>query len=105
DLRLLALLWRSIDGRPVHGVAARRVPAIRPIQHPVGEVGIQIDRLRQPVEEDLYVLAVGRRPGWSEPPVGPGEQAPAGGVLPFWGPVDLSSLEVEGWAAGPVTGR
>src|ERR1700726_4574704 len=44
-----------VDRGPVHCVAARRVTAVGPVENTVLVVELEIDRLRQPVEEDLDV--------------------------------------------------
>ena len=46
---------RRVDGRPVDGVAVRRVAAICPIEHPPRFIDLEIDRLRQTVEEQRDV--------------------------------------------------
>jgi len=57
DLRRLRL---CIDGCAVHRVAARGVAAIGPVEHAVLAIELEIDRLRQVVEEYFDVRAVGR---------------------------------------------
>ena len=51
NLGIFAHARRRIHGRPAYRVAARRVPAIGPVHHPIGEIELQIDRLRQVVIE------------------------------------------------------
>src|SRR5882724_9237579 len=92
DLRLARLV---VDRGPVHGVAARRVAAVGPVEHAILVVELDIDRLRQTIEEDLDI--------------GPGRCSLAGGnfdigtedatepgiVWAFLRPVDMSELRVD----------
>src|ERR1700730_1294435 len=52
DLRLGGLV---VDRGPVHRVATRRIAAVRPVENTAFVVELNIDRLRQTVEEDLDV--------------------------------------------------
>src|SRR5260221_3420806 len=91
-------LWLGglvVDRGPVHCVAARRVAAVGPVENTVPVVELDIDRLRQTVEEDLDV--------------GPGRCSLAGGnfdigtedatepgiVWAFLRPVDMSEFRVD----------
>jgi hypothetical protein len=44
-----------VDRGPVHSVAARRVATVGPVEDTVLLVELDIDRFRQPIEEDLDV--------------------------------------------------
>ena len=50
----------GIHGCAIHGVAARRISAIGPVHDAIGKIEFQVDRLRQVVEPDFDVAAVGR---------------------------------------------
>src|SRR6266852_9513875 len=52
DLRLDRLV---VDRGPVHCVAARGVAAVGPVENTVLVVELDIDRLRQTIEEDLDI--------------------------------------------------
>jgi hypothetical protein len=59
-------LWRVLSGlrvdrRAVHGVAARRIAAVGPVEQTTTVIDFEIDRLGKAIEEDLDVAAVGRR--------------------------------------------
>jgi hypothetical protein len=64
DLRIFAISGLRVHGRTIHGVAARRIPAVCPIEGPIGEVEVQIDWLRQFFIEKLNVFAIRRRLTW-----------------------------------------
>src|SRR5580704_4522920 len=92
----LGCLRLCIDGCTVHRVATGRVAAVRPVQHPVFEIELEIDRLRQVVEENFYVGAVGG--GLTARDFDPGteESALISFGRAFLRPVDLLALGVDG---------
>ena len=59
DLRGGPCRCARIDRRAVHGVAARRIAAVGPVQHALREIELEVDRLGQAVEQHLDVAAIG----------------------------------------------
>ena len=98
DLRRLRL---CIDGCAVHRVAARRVAAIGPVEHAVLEIELEIDRLRQAVEEHFDVGAFVGALAPGEIDTGAKDAAELAIVRTFLRPVDLAALGVDGDADAP----
>src|SRR5262249_38309715 len=91
-----------IDRCPINSVAARRVSAIRPIQEAVFEIELQIDRLRQSVEEHFDVGPIGRDLALWDLDTSPKNAAHAGIILAFLRPIDLSTIGINGYADAPL---
>src|SRR5258706_8075858 len=92
DLRLYGLV---VDRGPVHCVAARRVAAVGPVENTVLVVELEIDRLRQTVEEDLDVGPGGCSLAGGNLDIGTEEAAEPGIVWAFLCPVDMSEFRVD----------
>jgi hypothetical protein len=89
-----------VDRCAVHRVAARRVAAVGPVENAVLEIELEIDRLRQVVEEDFDVGAVAAvSPGGIS--IGAEDAAEPGIVRAFLRPVDLPALRVDRDADAP----
>ena len=88
--------FASIGGA-VHRVAARRIAAVGPVEDAVLEIELEVDRLRQAVEQHLDVGAVRRR---SRPSgismLARKMTAQSGIVRAFLRPVDFSALRIDG---------
>src|SRR5258708_15635213 len=54
------LVQMAVDRRATYGVAARRIAPIRPVEYAPLEIEFQIDRLRQPLAQQLDVQPVRR---------------------------------------------
>ena len=93
DLRRLRL---CIDGCTVHRVAARRVAAIGPVEDAIFAIELEIDRLRQVVEEYFDVGAVGGGLTLGDFDAGAKDSALLSIVRAFLRPVDLLALGVDG---------
>src|SRR5207244_7976089 len=91
-----------IDRRAVHGVAARRISAVRPVQDAPIEIQLQIDGLRQAVEQQLDVAAMGRFLALRDLDTGAEDATPLGVVRAFLRPVDLSACGIDGDADAPA---
>src|ERR1700727_55777 len=90
-------LWLSrfvIDRGPVHGVAARRVTSIGPVQNAILEVELEVDRLGQMIEEDFDIRAVCRGLSFGNFDVGAEDAAEAGIVGTLLSPIDPSELRI-----------
>ena len=57
DFRIFTIARRTVHGRAIHCVAARRIATIGPVHSPIGQVEIKIDRLRKSVVKKLDVFA------------------------------------------------
>src|SRR5258708_2907406 len=102
NLRTFASSRRCIHGRPVHSVTGRRITAVRPVDHPVGEIEIQIDRLRQLTEKELDIFATCRSMTVGNFQVCAEDAAFSGVVITLLGPVELSAFNVERHAHAPI---
>src|SRR6266850_2138087 len=98
DLRLGRLV---VDRGPVHGVAARRVAAVGPVEHAILVVELDIDRLRQTVEEDLDVGPGGYSLAGGNFDIGTEDAAEPGIVWAFLTPVDVSEFRIDRQANAP----
>src|SRR5712675_2229631 len=101
DLRVSTRPWRRIRGRSVHRVSPRRITAVCPVDHPIGE--IEIDRLGQIIEKQFDVFTIGRALALrnfqacaKDPPL-------ASIVVALLGPIKLLVLHVEGYTDTPVS--
>ena len=80
----------------VDRIAAGRVAAIRPVEHAIFQIEFEIDRLRQMVEEDLDVRAVGGGLAFGDVEPGAQEEALLSIVGPLLRPVDLLAHGIDG---------
>src|SRR5271170_2882857 len=60
NLWILAFPRLRIQGRAVHSVAAWWVSAIRPVDHSIGQIEIEVDGFRQTIKQEFNVLAICR---------------------------------------------
>ena len=93
DLRRLRL---CIDGCAVHRVAAGRVAAIGPVEDAILPVELEIDRLRQAVEENLDVGALGGGLTFGDFDAGAKDSALLSIVRAFLRPVDVLADGIDG---------
>src|SRR5581483_6783460 len=91
----LRLGWLVVDRGPVHGVAARRVAAIGPVEDTAFVVELEINRLRQAVVEDLDVGPCGGSLAGGNFKIGTEDAAEAGIVGAFLAPVDLLEFRID----------
>src|SRR6266567_2879695 len=97
-------LWLDrlvVDRGPVHCVATRRVAAVGPVENTVLVVELDIDRLRQTVEEDLDVGPGGRSLAGGNFDIGTKEATETRIVWAFLRPVDMSEFRVDRQANAP----
>src|SRR5713226_6530353 len=92
DLRLGRLV---VDRGAVHRVAARRVAAVGPVENTVFVVELDVDRLRQTVEEDLDVGPGRRGLAGGNFDTGTEDATEPGVVWAFLRPVDVSVFRVD----------
>src|SRR5580698_3380648 len=91
-----------VDRRATHGVAARRVAPIRPVEDAVNEIELQIDRFRQPFEQYLDIGPV-RRCASAGHINARAKDAPVPGVIrTLLGPVHLAANRIDGDPDTPV---
>src|SRR5579859_3790275 len=98
DLRL----GRPIDRSPVDRVAAWRVAAVGPVEDTALVFELQIDGLRQAVEQHLDVRAVRRALARGRLDVGAKDPAAAAFVGALLGPVELAPRRIDGDADAPL---
>src|SRR5271166_5130015 len=101
DFGRLALA-RRVEGRTAYAIAARRIPTVRPVERAGGLIDVQIDRLRQLVIKEFDVLAIRRGPSCRKLDIRATDAALAGVVASFLGPVEFSTLDVDGDAHAPL---
>src|SRR5262245_2407278 len=102
DLRLLAVFVVCIHGRAVHRIATRRIPAVCPIQDPIGSVEVQINRLRKVFIKKLNISAILGRLSWRDDNVGPENSTVTGVAIAFLRPINLAALDVYSNAHTPL---
>src|SRR6266851_6642629 len=96
------LVEMAVDQRAAHGVAARRIAPIRPVEDAALEIEFQIDRLRQPFEQYLDIEAVRRCLAAGHIDAG-AKNAPVPGVIrTLLGPVHLAANRIDGNPDTPV---
>src|SRR5277367_2971390 len=101
DLGLLAISWQRVQGRTIHRIATRRIPAVGPIKGPIGEVEVQIDWLRQVLIKKFNVSAIRGRLTLRDLDVSPTDSALTGVASPFLSPIKLAAFGVYGDADTP----
>src|SRR3984893_4793545 len=84
-----------VDRSPVHCVAARRVAAVGPVENTFLVVELDIDRLRQTVEEDLDVGPGRCSLAGGNFDIGTEEATEPGIVWAFLRPVNMSEFRVD----------
>src|SRR5262249_794511 len=95
-------LWRiaglglHIDPRAIDRVAAWRIATIGPIEDAVFQIELQIDWLRQAVEQHFDISAVGRGLALGNFDVGAKQAAQSAFARAFLRPVDLPVFGVDG---------
>src|SRR5438477_4650 len=82
--------------RAIYRISARRISAVGPIQEPILQIELEIDRLRQTIEQEFDVGAVRRGLAFREVDVRPEDAALARVVWSFLRPVNLSAIRIDG---------
>src|SRR5882724_1950220 len=91
-------LWLDrlvVDRGTVHCIAARRVAAVGPVENTVLVVELEVDRLRQSVEEDIDVGPGGCSLAGGNLDTGTEDAAEPGIVWAFLRPVDMSAFRID----------
>src|SRR5258708_39609430 len=99
DLWLYGLV---VDRGPVHCVAARRVAAVGPVENTVLVVELEIDRLRQLIEQHLDVGAVRWAPALGDVYVGAAQTPQSALRRAFLRPVDFTKPRIDGDSDAPT---
>src|SRR5438477_8010650 len=81
--------------RAVHRVSARRISAIGPINEPILQIELEIDRFRQTIEQEFDVGAVRRRLAFWDVNVRTEDAALTRVVRTFLRPVNLSTVRID----------
>src|SRR4029077_2710324 len=87
--------------RAVHRVPARRISAVGPINEPLLQIELEIDRLRQTIEYYFYVGAISRRLAFRDVDVRAKDAALASVRWPFLRPVKFPAIWINGDADTP----
>src|SRR6266404_3959583 len=91
----------GVNRRAVHGVAARRISAIGPINEPILQIELELDWFRQTVEPKFDISAV--RSDLTLRDVDPhAEDSPFSRIVrSFLGPINLPAVGIDGDADAP----
>src|SRR5207245_10617284 len=84
-----------VDRHAIHGVAARRVTAIGPVEDAMLEIELEVDRLRQTLEQHLDVAAVGWLLASRDVDTRPEDTTSLGLVRSFLRPVHVSARRTQ----------
>src|SRR4051794_3553558 len=82
----------GVNRRAVHGVSARWISAIGPIQEPILQIELEIDRLRQTIEQKLDVATSGRGLTFRNIDVRSEDAAHTRIIRTFLRPINLSAI-------------
>src|SRR5262249_47666954 len=85
-----------VDRRAIHGVAARRIAAIGPVEDAIHQIELEVDGLRQSVEKQLDVGAVRWPLALRYVEVRAADATESSVVRAFLRPVDLPEFWVDG---------
>src|SRR5262249_8778584 len=101
DVRCRACPGIRVHGGAVHGVAARRISAIRPVHETVHGIELEIDRLRQTVVQHLNVCARCRTLTPRDVDTGAKDAAASPLIRTLLRPVDLTAIRIHGYTDTP----
>src|SRR5438477_8497509 len=87
--------------RAIYRISARRISAVGPIQEPILQIELEIDRLRQSIEQEFDVGAVRRSLAFRDVNVRTEDPALARVVRTFLRPVNLSAVRINSDADTP----
>ena len=82
--------------RTIDGVPARRISAIGPIKEPILQIELEIDRLRQTIEQEFDVSPISRRLAFRDVDLRAKDAALAGVRRPFLRPINLPAIWING---------
>src|SRR6266436_9641936 len=82
--------------RAIDRVSARRISAIRPINEPILSVELEIDRLRQTIEQKFDVSPISRRLAFRDVDLRAKDAALAGVLRPFLRPINFPAIWING---------
>src|SRR5215831_18804587 len=91
-----------VDRRAIDGVAARRIATVSPVEAAIFEIELEIDRLRQLIEQHLDVGAVRWALALGSVDVGAEQTAQPALVRAFLRPVDFTELRIDGDSDAPT---
>src|SRR6266478_1494942 len=80
--------------RAIDRVSARRISAVGPIQEPILQIKLEIDRFWQPIEQEVDVGAVRRRLTIRDVDLRTEDAAFAGVVRTFLRPINVSTARI-----------
>src|SRR5438552_8316975 len=86
----------GVNRRTVHRVSARRISAVGPIEEPILQIELEIDRFRQTIEQEFDVGAVRRRLAFWDVNVRTEDATLTRVVWSFLRPINLSRIRIDG---------
>src|ERR1700722_7455064 len=102
----LWLYWifvRWIHRSSIDRVAPRRIASVCPIEHPVGEIKIQVDGLGKILKEQFNIRAICRSlPSWGLD-IRAEDAAFTGVIRALLSPIELASVDINGNSRAPVS--
>src|SRR6266478_1307612 len=87
--------------RAIDGVPARRISAIGPIKEPILQIELEIDRLRQTIEQHFDIRAIRRRLALRDVDVRAKDAALARIVRSFLRPINFPAVRINSDADTP----
>src|SRR5882724_6313061 len=85
----------GVNRRAAYRVPARWISTIGPIQEPILQIKLEIDRFRQTIEQEFDVGAVRHRLAFRDVDIRPEDAALARVVWTFLRPVNLSTIRID----------
>src|ERR1700756_2120416 len=92
----------AVDRRAAHGVSARRIAAIRPVEDAMLEIELQIDRFRQAFEQYLDIEPLRRCLTAGHVDARAKNATVTGVICTLLGPVHLPANRIDGDPDAPV---
>src|SRR5689334_16721870 len=92
----------AVNGGAIHGIAAWGIAAIGPVQPAILQIELQIDRFRQPVEQDGNVPPIGGSLPCGNLDIRAKDATALTLVRAFLRPVDVPTISIHGNTDAPV---
>src|SRR6266446_3824489 len=82
--------------RAIYRIPARRISAVRPINEPILQIELEIDRFRQTIEQKFDVSAVSRRLAFRDVDLRTEDATLARIVWSFLRPINFPAVRIDG---------
>ena len=86
----------GVHRRAIDRVSARRISAVGPIDEPIFQIELEIDRFRQTIEQKFDVRPIRRRLAFRDVDLRAKEAALARIIWSFLRPINLSAVRIDG---------